>query len=1306
MIRTFLVLAALSSACAAPPEVTPPVAASTPLKSATPESAARAYLATKARELALTPETLRLVHVHDTGRGGIVVIFRAQQQGVDLVERDVKVLLTRALTPLTLVTRPTPPGTHLPFVLSEADAVALAMKQLPGSAPLRRPARAWRVYFPTAERLVPAFKVELLRDDDAFAFIVDAFAARVLRATSLTSDAAFTYRTYADATGSKTPWDGPIADFTPHPTGLPDGSRPAFATPSLITLDAFNGPLDAWLGAGATQSQGNNVDAYTDDGNPDGFSANDVRAITTSAATFDFSFDTAQAPTGTLTQRRAVVTNAFYVTNWLHDDWYDSGFDEAAGNAQASNYGRGGVEGDAMKVAVQYAPTSQRNNANASTPADGESPELHFFLFDAVPEGSLSVAGESRAWAPADFGAQSFNVTGDVVLVNDGSAAPTLGCNTLVNNVAGKLALFDRGTCTFASKAQRAQLAGAIGVIIINNVAGAPPFAMTGTGTLTIPVMGLASDDGVALKAALQQGPVSATMLRLPSALRDSALDNTIVSHEWGHYLHHRLTDSSTLMTDAQSEGWGDFSALRMMLRPGDALNGTYACAQYAMGDAYFGIRRVPYSTDFTKNALTFKHVADGVALPAVPTLDNGGPNSEVHNAGEVWATALFQAYVALQTRAQGGAYTFADARRRMADYVVAGMKLSVADATFTEMRDALLMAAVAHDATDALVMAQAFALRGFGSCAVSPPRDSSDFTGVVESFAVASNPSLRLVSLADDGHSCDHDGFLDSGETGQVTVRVENASVLPLSGATLTVSSALTGLDFPSGATVTVPTVAPFSFVELQVPVRLALSVTGAQVLDVTAALVGAVSCAQPATATRWWHANVDELPASSSTDAVEAASTSWTSSTLLDGGGEANSVWRRAAVDAGETAWHADDFATLSGTALVSPELLAGDAGLVLTFRHRYRFEQSDGTNWDGALLEMQADGGAWQTLTLPSYGGAIGTQAGNPLGGRAGFVGESAGWPGFVTETVTLGAPYAGRPVRVRFVVGSDEAGSGYGWDLDDLSFSGATNTPFATLQAQATACAPLAPVADAQTLATPEDNALNLTLTAAGTGTLTFAVLTPPAHGTLTGTPPALTYTPDADFHGNDGFTFSASDGYGGAGSATVSLEVTAVNDTPVALDDTASTNAATPVTVTLQGEDVDGDALTFAVATQPAHGTLTGTPPDVTYAPEAGFSGEDTFTFTATDGMATSAPATVTVTVIGTVTLDAGTSTDGGMQGSDAGTTTDGGTHTPDGGTSTADGGTGPTDPPKGCGCTSGFELLPVAFLLLFRRSRR
>ncbi|MCR3949499.1 M36 family metallopeptidase, partial [Aeromonas caviae] len=86
---------------------------------------------------------------------------------------------------------------------------------------------------------------------------------------------------------------------------------------------------------------------------------------------FDYSFQAGDAPFTDSARNNAIV-NLFYVNNWLHDYWYDAGFNEAAGNAQANNYGRGGTGGDPIQAQAQ--DWGGRNNANMTTPADGRSP--------------------------------------------------------------------------------------------------------------------------------------------------------------------------------------------------------------------------------------------------------------------------------------------------------------------------------------------------------------------------------------------------------------------------------------------------------------------------------------------------------------------------------------------------------------------------------------------------------------------------------------------------------------------------------------------------------------------------------------------------------------------------------------------------------------------------------------------------------------------------------------------------------------------------------------------------------------------
>jgi N-acetylneuraminic acid mutarotase len=171
------------------------------------------------------------------------------------------------------------------------------------------------------------------------------------------------------------------------------------------------------------------------------------------------------------------------------------------------------------------------------------------------------------------------------------------------------------------------------------------------------------------------------------------------------------------------------------------------------------------------------------------------------------------------------------------------------------------------------------------------------------------------------------------------------------------------------------------------------------------------------------------------------------------------------------------------------------------------------------------------------------------------------------------------------------------------------------------------------AQAQSLSTAEDTPVPLTLAATSTEgrPFTWSVLMPPARGTLSGTAPHLTYTPSPDFFGNDAFVFEASDGVS-SGVATVSLTVTPVGDAPVASAVSATTVSAAAVPVKLLATDVDGDALAYQVKAGPAHGTLSGTAPNLTYTSQAGYVGTDSFTYTASDGTFESNVATVTLTI--------------------------------------------------------------------------
>ncbi len=145
-------------------------------------------------------------------------------------------------------------------------------------------------------------------------------------------------------------------------------------------------------------------------------------------------------------------------------------------------------------------------------------------------------------------------------------------------------------------------------------------------------------------------------------------------------------------------------------------------------------------------------------------------------------------------------------------------------------------------------------------------------------------------------------------------------------------------------------------------------------------------------------------------------------------------------------------------------------------------------------------------------------------------------------------------------------------------------------------------------------------------------LTYTILSGPSHGTLTGSLPALTYTPAPDFDGDDALTFQVSDGVAASAVATVSFDVVPVNDAPIAASQTAMVPEDEPLVVTLAGSDVEDTDLTFAITAAPAHGSVTLVGAEATYMPNANFFGTDTLRFTANDGSLTSVEAEVVVEV--------------------------------------------------------------------------
>lgn len=175
-------------------------------------------------------------------------------------------------------------------------------------------------------------------------------------------------------------------------------------------------------------------------------------------------------------------------------------------------------------------------------------------------------------------------------------------------------------------------------------------------------------------------------------------------------------------------------------------------------------------------------------------------------------------------------------------------------------------------------------------------------------------------------------------------------------------------------------------------------------------------------------------------------------------------------------------------------------------------------------------------------------------------------------------------------------------------------------------------PPQPTTDAVVVEEDGEAAITLTGVDPDSDPLDFTLLTSPTKGTLSGTPPNLSYRPSPNYNGTDSFEFTVSDKIAAPVKGTVSITVTPVNDAPVASALSLSVTSAVPARITLAATDLDNSVLTFTTAS-PAHGSLSGTAPNLTYTAFAGYTGADAFDFTVSDGSLTST-ARVNITILG------------------------------------------------------------------------
>jgi len=182
-------------------------------------------------------------------------------------------------------------------------------------------------------------------------------------------------------------------------------------------------------------------------------------------------------------------------------------------------------------------------------------------------------------------------------------------------------------------------------------------------------------------------------------------------------------------------------------------------------------------------------------------------------------------------------------------------------------------------------------------------------------------------------------------------------------------------------------------------------------------------------------------------------------------------------------------------------------------------------------------------------------------------------------------------------------------------------------------------PGGPTAVDDTATTDEDIATDITVLAndtdpAGDG-LTVTAVTDPAHGTTSvNTDGTVHYVPDAQYNGPDSFTYSATDSASLTDTASVAITVSAINDQPVAVDDTATTpdGTSTLIDVLANDTDVDGDTLTIKSVGQPGHGTTAIEAGQVRYTPAPNYTGPDTFDYVVMDDTTGADTGSVAMTV--------------------------------------------------------------------------
>lgn len=531
-----------------------------------------------------------------------------------------------------------------------------------------------------------------------------------------------------------------------------------------------------------------------------------------------------------------------------------------------------------------------------------------------------------------------------------------------------------------------------------------------------------------------------------PTPDRDGDLDADIVIHELTHGTSNRLHGNSsglgTNMARGMGEGWGDFYGHALLSEPSDPLDGVYTTGGYATlnlrtgapfsstGNYYYGIRRFPKAimsatggaANRPHNPMTFGdidarryNINDGAFAPAFPV----SLVDQVHAAGEVWSTALWEARAKLIERL--GA---AEGNRKALQYVTDGMKLAPLNPTFLSERDAIIAAAQASGtAGEVADLWSGFAKRGMGVAATVSAGTGAANARTVESFDVPNLYIAEGFSFSD--ASGNNNGIAEPGERITLNVSLKNPTNSSAVNSTLSIVNAGT-TDFGTIAANATET-RQINFI---VP-RNAGCGSDVTIQFSAGSSLGSVGFS------RKIRTGTPIVTFSENFDGVTAPAlpAGWT--TAQTGGG---TVWTNAAT-APNSQPNAPFVANVAvaGTAdLISPAIPIGSSNAILTFTHNFNTEPG----YDGGLLEIKIGDGAWADIEAAggafldaAYSGRLADTT-NPNYLRNAYTGNIGS---YLTTSVRLPTTANGQNVQLRWRLSTDTGVGASGWYVDDVKIS---------------------------------------------------------------------------------------------------------------------------------------------------------------------------------------------------------------------------------------------------------------------------